>query len=323
MKKTLLNDIAEKLGISNAQVSRALNHQKYVSDETRDRVLRLAKKMKYRNLSNRHRKRIAVLSSGLCDFTVHILRQFLFESERMNFSFQFIPLANINKLDERTFDGAVLISRSPEQIKWCEKFKIPLVVINHCGDSLENIASVFPDADHEVRTAMTHFIQLGHRKIARLIYSSKKSKRTLARGIGEFCRLAEQNGIRDQVCSVHVEKSEEKLIEKMFSLADEGYTAFLVVVSDIAPRLLHALRQSGRRVPEDISLITYEDNNSAYLVPPLTTIEYNYEQLVRKAIEQLKNEIAGRQIIPEIHVPCRLNIRNSTAAPPKKKKSRN
>ena len=75
---------------------------------------------------------------------------------------------------------------------------------------------------------------------------------------------------------------------------------------------------SGRRVPEDISLITYEDNSSAYLVPPLTTIEYNYEQLVRKAIEQLKNEIAGKKIIPEIHVPCRLNIRNSTAAPPKK-----
>ena len=44
-------------------------------------------------------------------------------------------------------------------------------------------------------------------------------------------------------------------------------------------------------------------------------------QLVRKAFEQLKNEIAGKEIIPVIQVPCGLNIRNSTAAPPQKGKS--
>ena len=106
-------------------------------------------------------------------------------------------------------------------------------------------------------------------------------------------------------------------------MADGGYTAFLVVISDWTPHLLQALQKAGRRVPEDMSLITYEYDNSACMNPPQTTIEYNYEQLVRKAVEQLKNEIAGKKIIPEIHVPCRLNIRNSTAAPPKKKKSRN
>ena len=321
MKKTLLKDIAEKLGISNAQVSRALNHQKYVSSETKKQVLRLAKKMKYRNLSNRHRKRIAVLSSGLCDFTVHILRQFLGESKRMKFSFHFIPLTDLKKLNEQFFDGAVLISTNSGETKWYEKFKIPLVVINHWGNPFENIASVFPDADHEVRTAMTHFLKLGHKKIARIHFVAKKpDKKNLAREFNEFSRFAEQNGILDQCCDVYVEKSEDAVIEKVLTLADEGFTAFLVIVSDLAPRLLHAIRQSGRRVPEDISIITYEDSNSAYLTPPLTTIEYNYEQLVRKTIEQLKTEIAGKQIIPELQIPCRLNIRGSTAAPPQKKK---
>ena len=163
---------------------------------------------------------------------------------------------------------------------------------------------------------MTHFIKLGHRKIARIRFVSKKlSKRELARGTDEFYRIAAQNGIRDRVCSLCVEKSEDDVIEKVLHLADEGFTAFLVVISDWSAYLLNALRQAGRRVPEDISLITYENATSAYLDPPLTTIEYDYEQLVRKAFEQLKNEIAGKEIIPESQIPCKLNIRSSTAAP--------
>lgn len=94
----------------------------------------------------------------------------------------------------------------------------------------------------------------------------------------------------------------------------KGFTAFLAVISDLAPRLLQMVRQRNLRIPEDISLIAYEYDNSAYQTPPLTTIEYNYEQLVRKAIEQLKNEIAGKKIVTVIQIPCKFNIRSSTAA---------
>ena len=321
MKKTLLKDIAETLGLSISQVSRALNHQEYVAGDTRNQVMRLAKKMKYRNLSCRHRKRFAVLVNSFCNFNVHILDQVLRESERMKFSFSVIPLRNLDQLNDQFFDGAVLISQNPEQTKCCEKFKMPLVVINQYGSPLENIASVFPDADHEVRTAMTHFIRLGHKKIARLHPEAKKlTKKELARGTDEFYRIAEENGIRDQVRSLCIEFSEDVLIQNVLQLADEGFTAFLAVISDWAPRLLRAIWQKGLRIPEDISLITYEYNNSVYMDPPLTTIEFNYEQLVRKAIEQLKKEISGKKIVPEIQIPCKLNIRNSTAAPPRKRK---
>ena len=321
MKKTLLKDIAETLGLSISQVSRALNHQEYVAGDTRNQVMRLAKKMKYRNLSCRHRKRFAVLTDYFSDFNVHILDQVLRESERMKFSFSVIPFGNLDQLNDQFFDGAVLISRNPEQIKYCEKFKMPLVVINQYGSPLENIASVFPDADHEARTAMTHFIRLGHKKIARLHPEAKKlSQKELARGTDEFYRIAEENGIRDQVCSLCLDYSEDVLIEKLLQLADEGFTAFLAVISDWSPRLLRAIWQKGLRIPEDISLITYEYNNSVYMDPPLTTIEFNYEQLVRKAIEQLKKEMSGKKNVPEIQIPCKLNIRNSTAAPPRKRK---
>lgn len=314
MKKTLLKDIAETLGLSISQVSRALNHQENVSGDTRNQVMRLAKKMKYRNLSCRHRKRFAVLTGYFGDFDVHILNQILLESERMKFSFSVIPFGNLDPLNDQFFDGAVLISKNPEQTKFCEKFRMPLVVINQYGIPLENIASVFPDADHEVRTAMMHFIKLGHRKIARVHPEGKKlTKKELARGTDEFYRIAEENGIRDQVCSLCVE-SQDQVIEEILHLADEGFTAFLAVISSRASRLLQMVRQRDLRIPEDISLIAYEYDNSAYQTPPLTTIEYNYEQLVRKAIEQLKNEIAGKKIVTVSQIPCKFNIRSSTAA---------
>ena len=320
MKRTLLKDIAETLGLSISQVSRALNHQGYVSGDTRNQVMRMAKKMKYRNLSCRHRKRFAVLTGYFGDFNVHILNQILLESERMKFSFSVIPFGNLDQLNDQFFDGAVLISKNPEQTKFCEKFRMPLVVINQYGIPLENIASVFPDADHEVRTAMMHFLKLGHKKIARIHPEWKKlTKKELSRGTDEFYRIAEENGIRDQVCSLCVE-SQDKVIEEILRLADGGFTAFLAVISNQTPRLFQAVQKKDLRIPEDISLITYEYDNSAYQRPPLTTIEYNYEQLVRKAIEQLKKEIAGKKVVSEIQVPCRLNIRSSTAALPRNRK---
>ena len=321
MKKALLKDIAETLGISISQVSRALNHQGQVSNDTKNRVLRLAKKMNYRNFSHRHRKKIAVFANYFDDFNIHILNQLLHQSDSMNFAIYVIPLKNLDKLDEKLFDGAILISRNPEHTKWCEKFKIPLVVINNYGNPLENIACIFPDADCEVRSAMMHFIGFGHKKIARIHYKGAKvSRRELIRGTDEFYRIAEENGIRDQVCSLYVEKSNDEVIDEVLRRADEGFTAFLVVIDNRTPRLLQAIRKKGLRIPKDISLITYEYDNSAYMDPPLTTIEYNYEQLVRKAVEQLKKEIAGEKIVPEIQIPCKLNIRNSTAAPPRNKK---
>ena len=87
MKKILLKDIAETLGLSISQVSRALNHQGYVSGDTRNQVMRMAKKMKYRNLSNRHKKKIAVLTGNFGEFASNILNQIQIESERMKFSF--------------------------------------------------------------------------------------------------------------------------------------------------------------------------------------------------------------------------------------------
>ena len=316
MKKTLQKNIAEKLGISVSQVSRALNHREYVSDEIRVQVLKLAAEMNYHNCSWRHKKRLAVLVNSFSDFNVHLLNQILIRAETEDCFISIIHGRDIEQLNDQMFDGAFAISRDAAQLSWNEKFRMPLVILNQYGDPSERISSIFPDADHEVRTAMEHFLSLGHRRIARIRFHRKNStERELLRGVNEFYRIADNYGIRTSVCNLCVEDFESE-ITSVLELADQGFTAFLVVMSDWSPRLLHAIRQSGRTVPDDISLITYEYKGSAYQNPPLTTLQYDYQQLVKTAFDQILKEIAGEKPVAQVQIPCCLIIRNSTAAPP-------
>ncbi len=167
--------------------------------------------------------------------------------------------------------------------------------------------------DGEVRAAMEHLIALGHTRIARIRGCSPWSTgEELARGFDELCRIAEEHGIRDTVRSCFGGTLEEK-IAQLRSLIAEGYTAFLVVLSDESPILLDAIRKCGRRVPEDVSLVTYESRGvSAFQNPPLTTLEYDYARLVSSALLELDHAMNGKETKSRIIVPGKLNVRGST-----------
>lgn len=313
MKKILLKDLAEELGISISQVSRALNQKADVAPQIRSRAVELARKMNYRNCSVRHRKTVAVILGWFADFYDATLNRILEQSGKRGWRIVVIPYQHIELLNDQLFDGAIMISGERIAMKWHERYNIPLVVINNFGSALNKICSVFPDADGEVRAAMEHLIALGHTRIARIRGCGPRTTREeLARGLEEFFRIAEQHGIRDIVQNRCGASLEEK-IGHVRELIAEGYTAFLVVISDEAPVLLDAIRKCGKRIPEDISVITYESRPvSAFQLPPLTTLEYNYSRLVSNALSQLACEMNGGESKAQIIVPVRMNIRGST-----------
>lgn len=313
MKKTLLKDIAEKLGVSVSQASRALNGREYVAPELRRKAVQLAKSMNYRNMSWKHRKRIAVLINSFSNFNIDLLNEIRKEAQKIRCDIAIIPIENINQLSEQVYDGAFIISCSSVQVRWNEKFRIPLVVINHYGDPVECISSIFPDADQEIRTAMEHLIALGHRKIARIRFRGTYStEREQQRGVEELCRIAEKYQLQNSIKNVCVRNYDEG-IRKVLELSKLGYTAFLVVMSDWTPKLLQSLREIGKEVPRDISLITYEYNLSASQNPPLTTLQYDYAQIVKTAFDRLFREMKNTRDCSQIMVPCKLIQRASTA----------
>ena len=313
MKKIQLKDLADKLGISVSQVSRALNQRGSVAPEIRSRVVELARKMNYRNFSWRHTRKIAIIIERFADFDNNILNETLRICKKLSWQIVVIPRQNIELLNDQLYDGAIVISCAEVAPGWHEKYNMPLVVINNFGSALDRICSVFPDADGEVRIAMEHLIALGHTRIARIRGGAPDaSEQNLQRGLGEFYRIAEACGIRDTVFNACYAGNEEK-IAAVCELIAKGFTAFLVVMDDDIPSLLDAIRKCGKRIPEDISVITYESHSiSAFQDPPLTTLEYDYKRLTALALQQLGNEMDNGEVASQIVVPVRINIRSST-----------
>ena len=105
MKKILLKDLAEELGISISQVSRALNQKADVSPHIRAKAVELARKMNYRNYSVRHRKTIAVILGWFSDFYDAILNEILKQSRKRGCRIVVIPYQHIELLNDQLFDG--------------------------------------------------------------------------------------------------------------------------------------------------------------------------------------------------------------------------
>lgn len=315
MKKILLKDLASELQISISQVSRALNRKPDVAPEIREKVLELAKKMNYRNFSVRHTKTIGVLVGWLEEFTVPCLNELIREVRKRKMRLITIQHDSISVLNDQLIDGAIAIGLKISS-EWSREHNTPLVVINHFGWVLDRISSVFPDADSESRQVMEHLIRLGHKKIARL-RGKASSARELNRGLDEFYRIAEEHGIRDSVRNLCSDSKEEQL-EQIQDLLKEGFTAFIVIAMERAAQIIQTINDCGKRIPEDVSLITYElENVSPYQTPPLTTLEFNYPVLAKKALDQLLLEIDGQKGESQIIVPTQLNIRKSTGPCPK------
>lgn len=280
--------------------------------ELRSSAIRLAKSMNYRNMSWKHRKRIAVLINSFSNFNTNLLKEIRNEARNSGYDIAIIPIENISQLNDQVYDGAFIISCSSDQVFWSEKFRIPLVVINHYGNPMENISNILPDADQEIRAAMEHFIALGHRKIARIRFRGKFStEREQQRGIKELYRIAEDYQMQNSIANLCADDFQDE-IAKVLELADQGYTAFLVVMSDWIPQLLKSIRETGRDVPRDISLIAYECSLSAWQTPPVTTLQFDYPLIARTAFEQLFKRKKNRKDF-QIAIPCKLILRASTA----------
>jgi DNA-binding LacI/PurR family transcriptional regulator len=176
--------------------------------------------------------------------------------------------------------------------------------------------SVDVDNQAGARVAVEHLIGLGHRGIAcitnaPLAYTAASQ------------RLA---GYRQALEAANLEPDERLIVEGSFDAAS-GYTAMgqllnranptaVFVASDVvAFGAMRALREAGRRVPLDISIVGFDDIPMAeHFDPPLTTVRLPARALGAAAGQALMDRVAGRRVAPRTLLPTELIVRNSTTA---------
>jgi LacI family transcriptional regulator len=296
-QKMKISDIAASAAVSPATVSRVFNRHPYVKEEIRNRVLEVARRMKYSPKFGATRNNIGIVVNGtdginLGQFEVLIitaLSQFFF---KRNYAFEIIPHTSVPLLHNTSLKG--LIAISPAATSALKGLDIPMVTVNH---EVEEIPSVSTDHRQGLRMAVDYLCAKEHRQIAYI----GESPGPLAWGM-----IERMDGYRDGLAANSLEfehkfvkKDEETLLEASARIVKTGCTAVIVGCEGIIPQFCYMMYLMNKSIPVDISTVSFETANlSQYMTPPQTTIDQNFLKLAETLVNRLDEVIAGKPLKP-------------------------
>jgi LacI family transcriptional regulator len=335
-------DVARLAGVSRATVSYVLNGQTEgrvpISDETRQRVLDAIEELGYepdaraQALRSGSTKTIALIIPDLrnphfCEYATGIEEaaraagyHLLLSSTTMNDEY---AVEIFKDLARRRFDGLIIASsfileaeEAQAILKQVRERGLPIVEM----DENYGVDSVYADYHEATKEAMSYLLSLGHRRIG-LIYGVGGHE------LGEDRLQPYQAALKAAGIPVQSE-----LIADCGPAIEDGYQAALkllklpsrptaiIAINDLlAISAVRAAADLGLHVPNDLSLVGYDDIPMAnYLMPRLTTVTKNALFLGKKAFEMVLARIQNPDLPRQkFHSPARLIIRESTGMAPR------
>ncbi|EOD00904.1 LacI family DNA-binding transcriptional regulator [Caldisalinibacter kiritimatiensis] len=330
-----IKDIAEKAGVSPATVSRVLNYDKSlsVSDETRKKVFEIAEELDYKTVRERKKerevgKRIKV---GLINWysekeelgdPYYLSIRLGAEKECYNKNVDIVKIFKqddrygINQFDD--LDGIIAIGKfSEDDIDTFLSYSKNIVFVDSSPNE-KKFDSVVIDFKKAVLEVLKYLIKLGHNQIG---YIGGREY------VGNNKRLVE-----DEREETYISFMKEKGLFNPNNIyigrftAEDGYklmkealqkeevpTAFFIANDTMATGAIRALYEANLKVPDDISIIGFNDNaTSKFLVPPLSTVKVYTEFMGATAVNLLLERINdNREISKKVIIPSELIIRES------------
>ena len=311
--KITINELARRSGVSPSTVSRALNDDPIICEETKRKVIRVAQELNYVPVRSRKRtstrKRNKIIALMVTDISNPFFPEIVHGVEDLAFEFGYsVSLWNTREDIEREkqyvetlkvseVNGIILGSSriKEERIREVTENDIPCVIINRI---IEGIPSVFADYENGAYQATKYLVNLGHGRIA-LINGPANAQPSLWREKG-FLRALKELG----------KEIEENLLSFNFPNVEGGYVATLKLLSIdnpptaifayndlVALGAMKAIREKNMLVSKDISLVGYDDIFlSAYLDPPLTTVSQPKYMMGKLAADLLFRLINGEKV---------------------------
>lgn len=337
MRKVTMQTIAEHLGISRFAVSRALSGGEGVSAETRRRVIEAAERLGYvppgtQRSRDHFRKRnilfmveqerfkdqyfwprvIAGVESAARQRKLNVMLATVTEEQEAR---GILPVA----LLERSVDGALVIGEfSPSYLKILREQEQPVVLVDIDGSDHGLDAVMTSDRGGSI-LAVRHLASLGHQVIGfigDLTYASSFRRRYQG-----FLEAAEEAGlahtgtcILEQAENHFFEPGELRTaVERLATMP----TAFLCANDRVALALIAVLQMRGLKVPEDVSVVGFDNIELAETnLPGLTTIHVHKERMGSRAVEMLAWRLGDPEAPKEtVAIETKLVVRESTSPP--------
>lgn len=308
-----IRDIAKETGVSTATVSHVINNTRFVSEETRQKVLKVIERSGYtpnahaRNLASKNNHTFGLILSDISNpFFPDLVKSIQERAIELGYD---ITMANTNydpdrtvasvqrMLEQRVSGVAVMTSEMDGALVKRLAAREIAVVFLDVGQVGQFVSNIVVNYEKGIRAGVEHLLELGHRRIA-YISGPLRLKSAQRR------HLAFKRTMKKYESSLHTEpffyegdfkaSGGRQAVEQM--LQQKMRPTAIVAANDLmAIGAMSELRKAGLRVPEDISVVGFDDILFAALTdPPLTTIGIPREEIGRAAVEALlhtaKNE---------------------------------
>jgi DNA-binding LacI/PurR family transcriptional regulator len=319
-------DVARHAGVSQSTVSLVLSGKASgrVSEATQERVRRSARELGYRpNVAAQAlrlgaSRAVALLVPDITNpFFSRVLRGAQRAAQAAGYTVALVDTANDRRWEAQSFealragpvDGYLLFEVSrPEALGPGQHVVLMETEAPRCP-------SVRFDAEGGAAAAFRHLLELGHRHIGHLAAAFDAPTFHL-RDAARRRVLAEAGLDPDAQPRAMTPIGIDDARDAAAPLLAERPTAVFCDDDVIAAGLYLAARESGLRIPRDLSVVGFDDMDFArVLEPPLTTVALDAEQLGASAFELLDGRMAGRRTRRRVVLPADLLVRGSTAAP--------
>jgi DNA-binding LacI/PurR family transcriptional regulator len=337
-------DVAKESGFSLSTISNVLNNgPRPVRPETRQRILATMRRLNYhpsamaRGLARRRTHTLGILfgvvepsAVVLNAYSADVLQGVLTAAAATGFNVTHYTNRwkdaeqSLAEFRDQRSDGLIVVAPpiDSDLMPSLASVDLPLVAVSWPSSQFEDLAVPSVDADDRVGTRLVvqHLLDLGHRRIAHLMGHGNLLSALTRRDV--FLEMMNEAGIaRDRSLVLpgqYSAQTGQENARKLLTMPDPP-TAIFAGNDEIAIGVLEAARELGVRIPEDLSLVGYDDRPiSALLTPRLTTVKQPFVRIGEHATQLLLERIEGKEVAPITHwLTPELVIRDSTGPPTK------
>ncbi|OIU88835.1 LacI family transcriptional regulator [Microbacterium sp. AR7-10] len=297
--------VAQRAGVSGQTVSRVANGSPRVDPETRARVERAMAELGYRpNRAARALRTGRSQTLGLVAQTLatvgnsRMLQAVADAAASRGYALTVLTLgadADIadafDRLRDQGVDGAIVLNEATALARDAASGGLRLVVVDSPPD--ERFTVIGTDHASGARAATEHLLRAGHRAVHHL-----------AGPVGSFASAERERGWRDALAAAGIDPPEPVRgdwsaasgFESVARMPASGVTAIFAANDQMALGALRALAESGRRVPDDVAVMGFDDiADAADFQPPLTTVRQDFDALGEHAVGALVAWIEGER----------------------------
>jgi LacI family transcriptional regulator/LacI family repressor for deo operon, udp, cdd, tsx, nupC, and nupG len=316
-----IQDIARAAGVSHSTVSRALHDSSLISVEVRQRIQQLAQEMGYtpnqvaQSLKERRTNTVGVVITSISDpFLARVVRGIEDVAQAAGIQV-LLSISNndseremdlIDAFHRRRVDGVISSTAliSDAHLKRLLKTRIPTVLINQAAPAEATLVRSVQVDDHaSARLAVEHLLSLGHRAIGYLGAGNRPRSNWIR--LSTYRDALRMAGITVSESWIKVAPPESRYYTDdvadgralLQTLLPAGITAVFCYNDTIAVGALLACRDLGLAVPNELSVMGFDDVELAqFVTPPLTTVHQPKLRMGEQAMRMLLDLVEGRPV---------------------------